>query len=75
MPMNDYIEKIKYLQEQIKFLEQKKSSLNDAGEIKATNKKINELQTKYGELKKEYKNEKDFRTKTKTITKTPSTRV
>ncbi|MBP5643964.1 MAG: hypothetical protein J6X10_07040 [Bacteroidales bacterium] len=59
--MNDYLEQIKVLQEQIKLLEQKKASLSDAAEIKATNRQINELQMKCGALKKEYKNVKDFR--------------
>ena len=58
--MNEFLETIKYLHKQIKFLEQKKTSLCDDAEIKAMNKKINELQKKCGSLKKENRNTKAF---------------
>lgn len=45
---------------QIKQLEQKKSILSDAAEIKAVNKQINALQEKYGQLREQRKNEKAF---------------
>jgi hypothetical protein len=41
-------------------LEQKKTTLTDAAEIKAINKQINALQVKFGRLKEEMKNERAF---------------
>ena len=46
-------EKLKSLKSQIKELEQKKTSLTDAEEIKAVNKQINALQEEFGQLRKE----------------------
>ena len=41
-------------------MEQKKTTLTDAAEIKALNKQINALQVKFGRLKEEMKNERAF---------------
>ena len=46
-------EKLQTLKSQIKELEQKKSTLTDASEIKAVNKQINALQEEFGRLRKE----------------------
>ena len=51
---------VKELEHQVKLLEQKKASLNDAEEIKAINKEINALQMEYGRLKGQRRNEKVF---------------
>ena len=51
---------VKELEHQVKLLEQKKASLNDAEEIKAINKDINALQMEYGRLKGQRRNEKVF---------------
>ena len=51
---------LKELKHQIKLLEQKKVSLNDAEEIKAIYKEINALQMEYGRLKEQRRNEKVF---------------
>ena len=45
-------EKLKDLKLQIIELEQRKSTLTDAAEIKAVNKQINALQEEYGRLRK-----------------------
>ena len=46
-------EKLQDLKTKIKELEQKKTTLTDADEIKAVNKQINTLQEEYGRLRKE----------------------
>ena len=46
-------EKLQDLKAQIKELEQKKTTLTDADEIKAVNKQINALQEEFGRLRKE----------------------
>ena len=46
-------EKLQDLKSQIKALEQKKTTLTDAAEIKAINKQINALQEEFGWLRKE----------------------
>ena len=46
-------EKLQSLKFQIKELEQKKTTLTDADEIKAVNKQINALQEEFGRLRKE----------------------
>jgi predicted nucleic acid-binding Zn-ribbon protein len=46
-------EKLQSLKSQIKDLEQKKTTLTDAAEIKAVNKQINALQEEFGRLRKE----------------------
>ena len=46
-------EKLQDLKSQIKALEQKKTTLTDAAEIKAVNKQINALQEEFGWLRKE----------------------
>ena len=46
-------EKLQSLKSQIKDLEQKKTTLTDAEEIKAVNKQINALQEEFGRLRKE----------------------
>ena len=46
-------EKLQVLRSQIKVLEQKKTTLTDAAEIKAVNKQINALQVEFGRLRKE----------------------
>ena len=53
-------EKLQSLKSQIKTLEQKKTTLTDAAEIKAVNKQINALQEEFGRLRKEMKNERAF---------------
>ena len=45
---------------QIMALQQKKTTLTDADEIKAINKQINALQMEYGRLREEMKNERAF---------------
>lgn len=51
---------LKELKHQIKLLEQKKVSLNDAEEIKTINMQINTMQMEYGRLKGQRRNEKAF---------------
>ena len=51
---------LKELKHQIKLLEQKKVSLNDAEEIKTINMQINALQMEYGRSKGQRRNEKAF---------------
>lgn len=46
-------EKLQSLKSQIISLEQKKTTLTDAAEIKAINKQINALQVEFGRLRKE----------------------
>ena len=46
-------DKLQSLKIQIKELEQKKTALTDAAEIKAVNKQINALQEEFGRLRKE----------------------
>ena len=46
-------EKLQDLKTKIKVLEQKKTTLTDATEIKAINKQINALQEEFGRLRKE----------------------
>lgn len=46
-------EKLKALKSQIKALEQKKTTLTEAAEIKAVNKQINTLQEEFGRLREE----------------------
>ena len=46
-------EKLKSLKSQIKTLNQKKTTLTNAAEIKAVNKQINTLQEEFGRLRKE----------------------
>ena len=53
-------EKLQSLKLQIKTLDQKKVSLNDAAEIKVINKQINALQMEYGRSKGQRRNEKAF---------------
>ena len=53
-------EKLQSLKSQIKELEQKKSTLTDAAEIKAVNKQINALQVDFGRLKEKIKNERAY---------------
>ena len=50
-----FSEKLQSLKSQIKELEQKKTTLTDAAEIKAVNKQINALQEEFGRLRKELK--------------------
>ena len=45
---------------QIKSLEQKKTTLTDAAEIKAVNKQINALQEEFGRLRKEIKCQRSY---------------
>ena len=45
---------------QIKALQQKKSTLTDADEIKAVNKQINALQEEFGRLRKEIQYRRSF---------------
>lgn len=49
----DDSEKLQELKSHIKELEQKKTTLTDAEEIKLVNKQINALQEKFGQLRKE----------------------
>ena len=53
-------EKLQDLKTQIKELEQKKPTLTDAAEVKAINKEISELQMKYGRLRQELKDRRDY---------------
>ena len=53
-------EKLQDLRAKIKELEQKKTTLTDAAEIKAINKEISELQMKYGRLRQELKDRRDY---------------
>ena len=53
-------EKLQSLKSQIKELEQKKPTLTDAAEVKAINKEISELQMKYGRLRQELKDRRDY---------------
>ena len=53
-------EKLKSLKSQIKSLEQKKTTLTDAAEIKAVNKQINALQVEFGRLREKIKNERAY---------------
>ena len=56
----DSSEKVKEIKSQIKALEQKKATLTDTIEIKSINKKINELQVKFGRLREGVKDERAF---------------
>lgn len=58
--MNNKTDKLNELKLQIKNLEQKKTTLTDADEIKAVNKQINTLQEELGRLRDEIKKEKAF---------------
>ena len=53
-------EKLQSLKSQIKVLEQKKTTLTDADEIKAVNKQINALQEEFGRLSDEIKCQKSY---------------
>ena len=53
-------EKLQSLKSQIKDLEQKKTTLTDAAEIKAVNKQINALQEELGRLREEIKCQKSY---------------
>ena len=53
-------EKLQTLKAQIKELEQKKTTLTDAAEIKAVNKQINALQEELGWLKEEIKCQRSY---------------
>ena len=53
-------EKLQSLKSQIKVLEQKKTTLTDADEIKAVNKQINALQEEFGRLRDEIKCQKSY---------------
>ena len=53
-------EKLQDLKSQIKALDQKKTTLTDAVEIKAINKKINALQEEFGRLRKEIQYRKSY---------------
>jgi chromosome segregation ATPase len=53
-------EKLQDLKSQIKELEQKKTTLTDAAEIKAVNKQINALQEEFGRLREEIKCQKSY---------------
>ena len=53
-------EKLQSLKFQIKELEQKKTTLTDADEIKAVNKQINNLQEEFGQLREELKNDRAY---------------
>lgn len=48
------------LKSQIKALEQKKSTLTDADEIKDVNKQINALQEEFGRLRKEIQYQRSY---------------
>ena len=54
------LEKLQFLKFQIKDLEQKRTSLTDAAEIKAVNKQINALQEEFGRLREEIKCQKSY---------------
>ena len=58
--MCDYSVKTKSLKSQIKSLEQKKTTLTDAAEIKAVNKQINALQEEFGRLRKEIQCQRSY---------------
>ena len=45
---------------QIKQLQQKKTTLTDAAEIKAVNKQINALQEEFGRLREEIKHQRSY---------------
>ena len=53
-------EKLQDLKSQIKALEQKKTTLTDAAEIKAVNKQINVLQMNFGRLREKIKNKRTY---------------
>ena len=53
-------DKLQSLKFQIKELEQKKTALTDAAEIKAVNKQINALQEEFGRLKKEIQYQRSY---------------
>ena len=53
-------EKLQSLKSQIKSLEQKKTALTDAAEIKAVNKQINALQEEFGRLRKEIQYQRSY---------------
>jgi chromosome segregation ATPase len=53
-------EKLQDLKSQIKELEQKKTTLTDADEIKAINRQINALQEEFGRLRKEIQYRRSF---------------
>ena len=53
-------EKLQSLKSQIKTLEQKKTTLTDAAEIKAINKRINALQEEFGRLRKEIQYQRSY---------------
>ena len=53
-------EKLQFLKSQIKSLQQKKTTLTDAAEIKAINKQINALQEEFGRLREEIKCQKQY---------------
>ena len=53
-------EKLQSLKSQIKTLEQKKTTLTDAAEIKAVNKQINALQEEFGRLREEIKYQRSY---------------
>jgi dimeric dUTPase (all-alpha-NTP-PPase superfamily) len=53
-------EKLQDLKAQIKELEQKKTTLTDAAEIKAVNKQINALQVEFGRLRKEIQYQRSY---------------
>lgn len=53
-------EKLQSLKSQIKVLEQKKTTLTDADEIKAVNKQINALQVEFGRLREEIKCQRSY---------------
>ena len=57
-------EKLQDLKTKIKVLEQKKTTLIDAGEIKAVNKQINALQEEFGRLRKEIQSRRSFENST-----------
>ena len=53
-------EQLQSLKSQIKSLEQKKTILTDAAEIKAVNKQINALQEEFGRLREEIKCQRSY---------------
>ena len=57
---NEQFIKLQSLKSQIKTLEQKKTTLIDADEIKAVNKQINTLQEEFGRLRKEIQYRRSF---------------
>ncbi|MBR4147859.1 MAG: hypothetical protein IKU00_08235 [Bacteroidales bacterium] len=54
------LEKLQFLKFQIKDLEQKRTSLTDADQIKAINKQINAFQEELGKLREILKHERAF---------------